>query len=88
VQFRRTERLQVRWPLNGGAEGQEARLLGRDGVPLELAVAATSRTENGVTFVVADLNLAPLTAGEYVLEVKVAGGGKSDDAHLAFRVAR
>ena len=88
VQFRRTERLQVRWPLNGGAEGQEARLLGRDGVPLELAVAATSRTENGVTFVVADLNLAPLTAGEYVLEMKVAGGGKSDDAHLAFRVAR
>jgi hypothetical protein len=88
VQFRRTERLQVRWPLNGGAERNEARLLGRDGVPLELAVTATSRTENGVTFVVADLNLAPLTAGEYVLEMKVAGGGKSDDAHLAFRVAR
>ena len=88
VQFRRTERMQVRWPVSGKLERQAARLLGRDGVPLELSVAASTREEAGVTYVVADLNLAPLTAGEYVLEMKADGGGTSSAAHLAFRVGR
>jgi hypothetical protein len=88
VQFRRTERIQVRWPATGLPERVEARLLGRDGVPLELAVAAASREENGVRYAIADLNLAPLTAGEYVLEMSADAAGKSHAAHLAFRVAR
>ena len=88
VQFRRTERMQVRWPVTGSLERQEARLLGRDGIPLELAVVASTREEGGVTYAVADLNLAPLTAGEYVLELKADGGGTSAAGHLAFRVGR
>lgn len=88
VQFRRTERLQARWPVLGAVEQRSARLLGRDGVPLELAVALTEREDNGVTFAVADLNLAPLTAGEYVLEVSGTRGSERGAAHLAFRVSR
>jgi VWFA-related protein len=88
VQFRRTERLQARWPVTGSASRHEARLLGRDGMPLELAVTTSTREEAGVTYLVADLNLAPLTAGEYVLEMKAEAGGQSSAAHLAFRVGR
>lgn len=88
VQFRRTERLQVRWPVQGSVAGPTARLLGRDGVPLELSVAATTREEAGVTYLVADLNLAPLTAGEYVLEVTVDAAGTPSAAYFAFRVGR
>jgi VWFA-related protein len=88
VQFRRTERIQVRWPVNGSIDGREARVLGRDGVPLELAPTLSDREEGGIRFVVADLNLAPLTAGEYLIELKATAAGNADSAHLAIRVGR
>lgn len=88
VQFRRTERIQVRWPVTSGVTSIEGRVLGRDGVPLELRPAITERQESGVSFVVADLNLAPLTAGEYILEVKGTRGAEAGAGYLAFRVSR
>lgn len=88
VEFRRTERIQVRWPLTGAIDSREARILGRDGVPLELAVNVRELEEGGIRFVVADLNLAPLTAGEYIIEARARGGGQSDSAYLAIRVGR
>jgi VWFA-related protein len=88
VYFRRTERLQVRWPVTGAVTDPQGRVLGRDGVPLELAVTVSTKTEDAVAFVVADLNLAALTAGEYILEVSGRAGDKSETAHLAFRVFR
>jgi hypothetical protein len=88
VFFRRTERMQVRWPVIAALESREVRVLGRDGVPLGLAVTVSDQEEAGRTFVVADLNLAPLTQGEYLLEIKGTGGGKTEAALLAFRVFR
>ena len=88
VYFRRTERMQVRWPVTAALAHREARVLGRDGVPLELAVTVTEKEEDGVTFAVADLNLAALTAGEYILEVTGAAGAARETAQLAFRVFR
>lgn len=88
IYFRRTERIQVRWPLTAPIESRAARILGRDGAPLELQVNASELQEAGTTFVVADLNLAPLTAGEYVLEMTATAGGKSESSHLAIRVGR
>ena len=90
-QFRRTERLQVRWPLAGDPVRTTVRLLGRDGIPLELPVSLSTAGDGsgagGSGFVVADLNLAPLTAGEYLLEVSAIGTGDAS-ALLAFRVTR
>jgi len=89
VFFRRTERMQVRWPITGTLTQPTGRILGRDGVPLELALPISEKEEDGVRYVVADLNLAPLTQAEYVLEVQGAGaGGVTDSARLAFRVFR
>ena len=88
IYFRRTERIQVRWPLSAPLTEPAARVLGRDGVPLELVVTVGEREEEGVRFAVADLNLAALTAGEYILEVSGAAAGPRETAHLAFRVFR
>lgn len=88
LEFRRTERIQVRWPVSGAAGGGEARILGRDGVPLGLAVPVRQLDEQGVRFVVADLNLAPLTAGEYIIEVTTTADGKAQSSQLAIRVGR
>ena len=88
VHFRRTERIQVRWPLTAPVESKAVKILGRDGVPLELQVNVKDLQDAGVTYVVADLNLAPLTQGEYVLEATVTAGGKSEASLLAIRVGR
>lgn len=88
AQFRRTERIRVQWPLSGALDARSARLLGRDGVPLELPVALTEQQEGAVKFLVADLNLAPLTAGDYIIEVSGQAGGKPETAMFAFRVGR
>ena len=88
VEFRRTERIQIRWPVTAATDSREARILGRDGVPLELTVNMRDLEEAGARFIVADLNLAPLTAGEYIIEARATGGGRSDSAHLAIRVGR
>lgn len=89
VFFRRTERMQVRWPVSGTITQPTGRILGRDGVPLDLALPIAEREEDGVRYVVADLNLAPLTQGEYVVEVQAAGAaGATESARLAFRVFR
>ena len=88
VYFRRTERIQVRWPVRAVPESREARILGRDGVPLELKVSVSDVEESGVRFVTADLNLAPLTAGEYLIEVSATASGKKESAQLGIRVGR
>ena len=88
VYFRRTERMQIRWPVTATLERRDARILGRDGVPLALAVSLSDQEEGGWTFVVADLNLGPLTAGEYIIELNGTTDGKTETAMLAFRVFR
>jgi hypothetical protein len=88
VFFRRTERIQVRWPVSAAVDKPEVRVLGRDGVPLELKVTLSELAEEGVMFIAADLNLAPLTAGEYLMEVRGSASGKTESAMLAFRVFR
>jgi VWFA-related protein len=88
VEFRRTERIQIRWPVLGAVDSREGRILGRDGVPLELLPKMSDLDDTGTRYLVADLNLAPLTAGEYIVEVTATSAGKSESAHLAIRVGR
>lgn len=88
MEFRRTERIQVRWPVTAALSDGDARILGRDGVPLGLAVRLRELEEAGARFLVADLNLAPLTAGEYIIEVTTAADGQPVSAQLAIRVGR
>jgi VWFA-related protein len=83
-QFRRTERLHVEWPVSGTLDQRQARLLGRNGAPLPIPLTLTERDGK----LALDLNLAPLTDGDYLLELTAGGGGRSVRKLTAVRVVR
>jgi VWFA-related protein len=83
--FRRTERLRVEVPVFvAGALTTNGRVLTREGQPLQLQVATSERTDerSHARYVVADVTLAPLAQGDFVLEVTV---GK-ESATYGFRI--
>jgi hypothetical protein len=81
LRFRRSERLRVEVPSPADAIG--ARLLDRTGKPLAVPVVAATRTDaDGTRWATGELALAPLGAGDYVIEV-LAGGTRT---LVAFRI--
>ena len=83
--FRRTERLRLEVPiLVDGAVTATGRVLTREGQPLPLQVTTTERTDDrsGARYLVADVTLAPLAQGDFVLELTA---GK-DSATYGFRI--
>ena len=88
LQFLRAERLHVEWPVSGPLDRREARVLGRNGQPLALTIPVTERQQDSQTVLVVDFALAPLAAGDYVLELTTARESRSDRSLVAFRVGR
>lgn len=85
--FRRTERLRVEWPLQQAVASQQARLLDRNGKPLAVPMTVTSREAGGSTSLTTDLSLAPLSAGDYLIEIAVTAGDKTEQQLVAIRVS-
>jgi VWFA-related protein len=86
--FRRTERVHVEWTRLSDIDRREARLLGRDGRPLAVPVNLTEREAGGRASIAADVNLAPLTDGEYAIELTVGSGDRVERQVVAIRVTR
>jgi hypothetical protein len=86
--FRRTERVHVDWMRLAEIDRREARLLGRDGKPLAVPVNVTERDAGGRASIAADANLAPLTDGEYAIELTVGRGDRVERQVIAIRVTR
>ena len=86
--FRRTERLRLEVPLAGDAFSGTGRLLTREGHPTPLIVSFTQRTDDSTKqqFGVADVTLAPLAEGEYVVELSLTKGGKTEVVTYGFRM--
>jgi VWFA-related protein len=84
--FRRQERVRIEVAVVGTTEPAVARLLDRTGSPLPLPVVSSERPENGARVVAADVVLAPLTAGDYLLEIAVGSGSSRRRAVAAFRI--
>lgn len=84
-QFRRSERLHVEWPALAQLDERRARLLDRRGQPLAIAVTVSTPREDTVA---ADLTLAPLAAGDYLIELAAGAGGRTERHLVAFRVAQ
>jgi len=86
--FRRTERVRVEVPLAAADYAGTARLLTRTGQPMPLVATYSTRVEaaTNVTFGVVDLVLAPLAEGDYVLEVTLTKGGRSEVVAYGFRI--
>ncbi|MEW6322920.1 MAG: VWA domain-containing protein [Acidobacteriota bacterium] len=87
ARFRRTERIRLQIP-KLGAGTLTARLLNREAQPLPLPVTLAERLDQTlqVKFVVADLTLAPLAQGEYVIEVAAEHNGRQESVAYGFRI--
>jgi len=86
--FFRTERVHVEWTLAKPLDDCTARLLSRKGDPMPVPVTLTERTDGDRLVLAADVVLAPLADGDYVIELSATGGGGKIQKLLAFRVVR
>jgi hypothetical protein len=86
LDFRRTERVHIDWPLTRPLERREARLLGRNGQPMAVTVTLTERDVDGRLMLGLDAILAPLAPGDYVIELTGTAGGATETRLIAVRV--
>jgi VWFA-related protein len=86
-QFRRTERVRVEWPVSQPLETHSARLLDRAGKPMAIPLETSARDANGVTMLTTNLNLAPFSNGDYLIEVSAKAGEKTETQVVAIRVS-
>ncbi len=88
ARYQRTERLRFEVPLLAADATTSARLLNRAGQTLPVAVAMTERSDDvlQVRMAVADLVLAPLAQGEYVLEVLAERNGTTQQVAYRFQI--
>jgi hypothetical protein len=97
--FRRAERLRVDAAIASPGDGAglpgdgasfepqvSARLLDRKGLALAVPVTATVRDEAHLRFVSAELALAPLGPGDYLVEISLRRGPRTDKVLAAFRI--
>lgn len=88
--FSRTERLHLEIPAGAAVRPASARLLDTRAQPLSVPVTIGERRDDaaGVRWITADLTLAPLGAGDYVIEVVVSGPNGDRNVLTAIRVTR
>ncbi len=85
--FRRIERLRIEVPTVGDGVTATGRLLTREGQPLQVVVNVSTRTDDkGRQLVVGDMMLAPLAAGEYVVELALTKAGTTELVSYGFRI--
>lgn len=87
--YRRTERATIEAPLRDGAVPAGARVLDITGKPLNVPIAVRERADaGGARWLVAELVLAPLTDGDYVIEMEVMKDATREKKLFAIRVVR
>ena len=87
--FSRTERLRLELPIPAGATTGTGRFLDRNAQPLQVPVQIADRTDPaGQRWLTADATLAPLGAGDYVVEISYTAQGTEQRILTAVRVTR
>lgn len=86
LRFRRTERVIVDLSASLKPDAVEAALLDRTGKPLGVTAGATISEQDQVTWIRADVALASLAAGDYLLRVTATRGADRVIALAPFRV--
>jgi VWFA-related protein len=84
--FQRTERLRVDLPVATGGEPPKADVLDRLGKPIAVPVRTALREENGVTWASAEVTLAPLAPGDYLVRLATSAAGETSEVLTSFRM--
>ncbi len=89
-QFSRTERAHLEFPVAADTKAGAARLLDKAGEPLAIPVTLGERsdTQTGQRWLTADVTLAALAAGDYVVEVTTGPADDQLKVMTAIRVTR
>jgi hypothetical protein len=90
LRFSRTERVRLELPVEADARPGPGKVLDRAGQPLQLPVTVGERLDDatGQRWITADVVLAPLSSGDYGIEIEVVQGGRSQRVISAIRVVR
>jgi hypothetical protein len=86
ARFRRVERVRVVVSVAGDPPEVSGRLLDRRGQALGVPVAASVRDEEGLRAAVAEVNLAPLAPGDYLVELTLAADRSRQTILTAIRI--
>jgi hypothetical protein len=84
-QFQRTERVRVDLAVNA-TQPPFAEVLDRNGKTLQVPVKTSVRTENGIAWASAEVTLAPLAPGDYLIRMKAETNGTSQEVITGFRL--
>jgi len=84
-QFQRTERVRVDLPLDA-TQPPVAEVLDRTGKTIQVPVKTSVRTENGIAWASAEVTLAPLAPGDYLIRIKAETNGTSQEVITGFRL--
>lgn len=89
-QFSRTERVRLEFPAGADTKPGLGRLLDKAGEPLAVPVTIGERTDaqTGQRWITADITLAALAAGDYVVEMTLGATDVQHKIMTAIRVAR
>lgn len=90
VQFARSDRLRLEVPIAAEDKPGAGRVLDKNGQPSPVPVAISERTDpaSNQRWLVADVTLAPLGAGDYVVELSASSGAADKKVMTAIRVTR
>ena len=89
-QFNRTERARLEIPIGADDKPGAGRLLDKTGQALQVPVTVTERTDadSGQRWLVGDVTLAPLGAGDYAIELSATGAAGERKSVTVIRVGR
>ncbi len=86
--FQRGERARIEWRATRTLDRHRVRVLDRRGQPLALGAAFSEGVSADATRLTAEVNLAVMAEGDYVIEATAGAGPESDTQLVAFRVVR
>jgi len=75
AEFGRTERVRIEVPVGADTTAVSAEIFDRAGKPINVPVRASTRVDGSVTWATAEIVLAPLAAGDYL--VRLTAGSQS-----------
>ncbi len=84
LEFVRSDRLRVEWPVLAPLDRREARMLDSAGKPMAFDLPLSEAPDRNT--VVVELPLAPFGHGGYSIELTAASGGKTEQRRLTFLV--
>jgi VWFA-related protein len=86
LRYHRQERVKVQTAVMGEVTSSSVKLLDRAGHPLPLPMTAGAAPEAGITTVSGEVALAPLGAGDYVVETTITRGSTTERRYTAIRI--